>query len=99
MVLRIDSEHQGLYVFMSSPDSGCPYSGYPGTTFIQSSSTGGVAFPDGRGTPATTDILSPNLDNATTTKQSVSSATGMVVTASNDTTRRYWYADLPLGSS
>jgi hypothetical protein len=66
---------------------------------MKSSSMGGIAFPDGRGTPVIRDTLSPNLNNVTTTKQSVSSATGMVVMASNDATQRYWHADLPLGSS
>jgi len=34
----------------------------------------------------------------TSTKQSVTSATGLVVMASNDSTQRYWHADLALGS-
>ncbi|MCW3843501.1 hypothetical protein ONA70_25685 [Micromonospora yasonensis] len=98
-VLLIDSEHQTLYVFMTAPDSGCPYTGYPGTIFMKSSPMGSIAFPDGRGTPVIKDADSPNMNNVTTTKQSVTSATGMVVLASNDSTQRYWHADLPLGSS
>lgn len=39
------------------------------------------------------------LDNATTTKQSISSATGPAVKASNDATPRYRRADLRLGST
>ncbi|MFG2054493.1 hypothetical protein ACGFI9_10700 [Micromonospora sp. NPDC048930] len=98
-VLLIDSEHQTLYVFMTAPDSGCPYTGYPGTIFMKSSPMSSIAFPDGRGTPIIRDALSPNMNNVTTTKQNVTSATGMVVMASNDVTQRYWHADLPLGSS
>jgi hypothetical protein len=98
-ILLLDSEHQTLYVFMTAPDSGCPYSGYPGTIFMKSSPMGSIAFPDGRGTPVIKDALSPNMNNATTTKQSVTNATGMVVLASNDVTHRYWHADIPLGSS
>ncbi|MGW5668410.1 hypothetical protein [Micromonospora sp. NPDC003776] len=98
-VLLIDSEHQRLYVFMTAPDSGCPYTGYPGTIFMKSSPMDVIAFPDGRGTPVIRDALSPNMNNATTTKQSVTSATGMVVLASNDSTSRYWHADLPVGAS
>jgi hypothetical protein len=97
-VLLLDSEHQTLYAFMTAPDSGCPYTGYPGSIFMKSSPMSGIAFPDGRGTPVIRDALSPNLNNVTTTKQSVSSATGMVVMASNDVTQRYWHADLSLGS-
>ncbi|PWR13824.1 hypothetical protein DKT69_19195 [Micromonospora sicca] len=98
-VLLLDSEHQTLYVFMTAPDSGCPYSGYPGTIFMKSSPMGSIAFPLGRGTPVIRDALSPNMNNVTTTKQDVTSATGMVVMASNDSTQRYWHADLRLGSS
>ncbi|MFE9955039.1 hypothetical protein [Micromonospora sp. NPDC005299] len=45
------------------------------------------------------DSQSPNLNNVTTTKQAVTSATGMIVIASNDDTHRYWHADLSWGSS
>ena len=98
-VLLLDSEQQTLYVFMTAPDSGCPYTGYPGTIFMKSSPMDAIAFPEGRGTPIIRDATSPNLNNVTTTKQDVTSATGMVVLASNDATQRYWHADLGLGSS
>jgi hypothetical protein len=32
----------------------------------------------------------------TGTKQNVTPATGLVILASNDDTRRYWHADIPL---
>jgi hypothetical protein len=35
----------------------------------------------------------------TTTKQSVSAATGVVVMASNNATKRYWFSDRPLGTA
>jgi hypothetical protein len=98
-VLRIDPGHQGRCVFMTAPDSGRRYSGYLATIFMKSSPMGGIAFPNGCGTPVIRDIPSPNRNNATSTKQSVSSATGMAVIASNDATQRHWHADVPLGSS
>lgn len=98
-VLLLDSEHQRLYVFMTAPDSGCPYSGYPGAIFMKSSPMDTIAFPDGRGTPVIRDAQSLNMNNVTATKQEVTSATGMVVMASNDITQRYWHADLQLGTS
>jgi hypothetical protein len=55
-----------------------------------------LSFPEGRGTPVIADASSPNLNNATSTKQSVTSATGLVVLASNDASQRYWHADLGL---
>jgi len=95
-ILVLDSEHQMLYVFMTAPNSGCPYSGTAGTIFMKSSPMSNINFATGRGTPAIQDAVSPNLNNATATKQSVNSVTGMVVLASNDVTQRYWHADIPL---
>lgn len=97
-IVVLDSAHQAIYVFMTAPDSGCPYSGYPGTIFMKSSPMSSLSFPLGRGTPVIRDVASPNLNNATSTKQSVTGVTGLVVMASNDSTQRYWHADIPLGS-
>jgi hypothetical protein len=65
---------------------------------MKSSPLDGMSFPLGRGTPVIMDASSANMNNATSTKQSVDAATGMVVLASNDTTQRYWHADLPLAT-
>lgn len=95
-IVILDSEHQMLYVFATAPNGGCPYSGVPGTIFMKSSPMDALSFPLGRGTPFISDAGSPNLNNATSTKQSVTSATGLVVMASNDATQRYWHAYLEL---
>jgi hypothetical protein len=95
-ILMLDSEHQRLYVFLTAPDTGCPFSGTAGTIFMKSSPMGAISFSTGRGTPVIKDAQSPNLNNVTSAKQSVTSATGLVVLASNDATKRYWHADLSL---
>jgi PKD repeat protein len=97
-ILMLDSEHQVLHVFATAPDSGCPFSGAAGTIFEKTSPMANISFPLGRGTPVIRDSASPNLNNATASKQSVSTATGLVVLASNDVTKRYWHADIPLGA-
>jgi PKD repeat protein len=97
-VLVIDSQHQVLHVFATAPDSGCPFSGAAGTIFEKTSPLSNIAFAAGRGTPVIRDADSPNLNNVTTTKQSVTGATGLVVLASNDVTKRYWHADIGLGA-
>jgi PKD repeat protein len=98
-VLMLDSEHQVLHVFATAPDSGCPFSGSAGTIFEKTSPMNNIAFPLGRGTPVMRDAASPNLNNVTSSKQNVTSATGLVVLASNDLTKRYWHADIALGAS
>jgi hypothetical protein len=55
-----------------------------------------ISFPLGRGTAVMRDPASPNINNATTTKQSVTDATGLIVLASDDVAKRYWHADVPL---
>jgi hypothetical protein len=96
-IVMLDSEHHVIYVFMTAPDTGCPFSGSDGTIFMKSSPMATVSFPLSRGTPVIRDALSPHLNNVTSTKQSVTGATGLVVVASNDSTQRYWHADIPLG--
>jgi hypothetical protein len=97
-VLVIDSQHQVLHVFATAPDSGCPFSGAAGTIFEKTSPLSSISFPAGRGTPVIRDAASPNLNNVTSSKQSVTDATGLVVLASNDVTKRYWHADIGLGA-
>jgi hypothetical protein len=94
----LDSEHGVLHVFATAPDSGCPFSGSAGTIFEKTSPMANISFPLGRGTPVIRDSASPNLNNATSSKQSVTTATGLVVMASNDVTKRYWHADIALGA-
>jgi PKD repeat protein len=98
-VLMLDSEHQILHVFATAPDSGCPFSGSAGTIFEKTSPMNSISFPLGRGTPVIRDASSPNLNNVTSSKQNVTSATGLVVLASNDVTKRYWHADIALGAA
>jgi PKD repeat protein len=51
-------------------------------------------FATGRGIPVIRDAAAPGMNDATSTKQSVTAASGIVVLASNKTTQRYWHADL-----
>jgi hypothetical protein len=97
-VLVLDSQHGILHVFATAPDSGCAFSGAAGTIFEKTSPMSNIAFPQGRGTPVIRDVASPNLNNVTASKQNVTGATGLVVLASNDVTKRYWHADIPLSS-
>jgi hypothetical protein len=95
-VLVLDSQRSILHVFATAPDSGCPFSGSAGTIFEKTSPMSAVSFALGRGTPVIRDPSSPNMNNVTTTKQSVTDATGLVVMASDDVTKRYWHADVAL---
>jgi hypothetical protein len=56
-------------------------------------------FATGRGTPVIQDGASANMNNVTTTKQSVNATTGIVLMATNKATSRYWYSDRSLGTA
>jgi PKD repeat protein len=93
----IDSSNRVLHMLATAPSSGgCPYTGSPGTIYAKTAPLNDLTFPPGRGTPVIRDAASANLNNVTATKQNVTAATGLVVLASNDATRRYWHADLAL---
>jgi PKD repeat protein len=92
-VLVLDASGGLVHVYATAPDSGCPFSGTPGTIFEKTSSINSLAFPSGRGTPVLRSAASPNLNNVTATKQTVNSSTGIVIMASDDVAKRYWFAD------
>ncbi|WP_448641282.1 hypothetical protein [Geodermatophilus sp. URMC 63] len=96
----LDDQQQMVHVVATAPSSGgCPASGTPGTIYTKSAPMADPVFPAGRGTPIIRDADSAEINNATTTKQAVNAGTGMVVLASNTVTKRYWHADLPLGTA
>ena len=96
--LVLDSTNSLVHVYATAPDSGCPFPGSVGSIFEKTSPMSSLSFPSGRGTPVMRDAASPNLNNVTTTKQTVNSTTGIVLMASNDAAQRYWFADSLAGS-
>lgn len=98
-LVMLDSTNNEIHVFATAPtEAGCAYAGKPGSIYEKTTSLDTPAFTPGRGTPVIRDAASPNMNNVTSTKQSVTSASGLVVLASNNTTKRYWHADEPLRS-
>ncbi|WP_222265529.1 PKD domain-containing protein [Modestobacter marinus] len=96
-LLMLDEEHQSVHVLATAPTSGaCAYPGVPGTIYDKTASMADPVFAAGRGTPVIRDVANPTMNDVTSTKQSVSTATGLVVLASEKTTQRYWHADVPL---
>jgi PKD domain len=97
-LVMLDTTSSRVHVFATAPTaSGCPFSGAPGSIYEKSAPLGNPVFPAGRGTPVIRDAASANMNNVTSSKQSVTAASGLVVLASNDVTKRYWHADLSLG--
>jgi hypothetical protein len=96
----LDEEHSVVHVVATGPSTaGCPAPGTAGTIYDKSAPMDDPVFLAGRGTPIIGDAASANTNNPTSTKQSVTGSSGLVVLASNMSTTRYWHADLALEAS
>ena len=98
-IVALDSENQIVHMFATAPTGpGCPYSGYPGAIYEKTAPMSSPAFAPGRGIPVIRTGPSSALNDATTTKQDVTSATGLVVLAGDGASQRYWHLDESLAS-
>ena len=98
----LDTQNNTVHAFHTAPGtdvSGCAFSGIPGAIYEKTASMDNPVFPSGRGTPIIQDGSSANMNDVTTSKQSVNSTTGLVVLASNNVTKRYWFSYRTLGST
>jgi PKD repeat protein len=92
------------HVYLTEPDSGCSYSGVPGSIYEKTTLLSSPSFVAGRGQVIMRDGASAQLNDATSLKQSastesdVTAQTGLVVLASNAATKYYWHSDETLGS-
>ncbi len=84
----LDSEHGVLYLLMTAPTSG-------GTIYSKSSPLASLSFASGRGT-VFMRASGARLNNVSTTRDPVTSATGLVAIASDDANHRYYHAEMSL---
>ena len=89
-IVLIDSEHSQVHMFATAVQTG-------GSIYEKTAPLSNINFAPGVGTPVLTDADSAAINNATSTKQNVTSATGLVVLATNDVTNEYWTHYDPLG--
>jgi trimeric autotransporter adhesin len=100
-IMLIDTTSSRIHVFAAGPQPPLTNDGAPdgGTIYVKSSPLGSITFGAGVGTPVIRDADVARSNNATSTKQNVSAATGMVVLASNVATLRYWHHHDPLSTA
>jgi hypothetical protein len=89
-IVLVDESASVLHVF-SSDEGG-------GGIYHKSAPLSNVSFADGKGELVMWDESSPEINDATSTKQNLDRATGLVVLGSNGATRRYWHHHDPLGN-
>jgi hypothetical protein len=88
-IVLTNSRTRRLYVFATSPTGG-------GSVYYKQTSLDRIRFPGGRGTPFIQSGANPTIDNATSTRQDLRNAPGLVVLASDSSTSRYLHNVLSL---
>jgi hypothetical protein len=81
-VIQFDEENRVIYVIATSPFGG-------GEIYYKAASADDISFAPGRGTVLIQDPALPTVNSATGTKQRLSSATGLVVLASDEEAGEY----------
>jgi len=98
----LDTQNNLVRAFHTAPPtsvSGCAFSGVAGSIYEKTASMDNPVFGSGRGTPIMQAASSSNINDVTTSKQSVNNTTGLVVMASDNVAKRYWFSDRPLGGT
>jgi uncharacterized repeat protein (TIGR02059 family) len=86
-IVVIDQANNLLRVFFTDDSSG-------GAINMKTSPISSISFPGGDGTVVALDFDNDDLNNVTSTKQTVTSETGLVILATNDSSRLYWFANV-----
>ncbi|MGH7492996.1 MAG: InlB B-repeat-containing protein [bacterium] len=92
-MLLIDGQHHKVYVFASSAATGSR------VIYMKSSDLSNIAFAPGPGSPFIQSTTDSMISNPTSTKQCLNGATGLLVLASDQTTRFYFHNYLDLGGA
>jgi len=88
-ILQLDEGNQEVYLFASQPEAG-------GAIYYKRSSMNEVSFPEGLGTLFIQSPTDLDVNNATSSKQNPTPASGIVVLASEQTTHFYFHNTLAL---
>src|SRR5215217_2659858 len=91
-IIMLDQEHRNLYMFAIAPETS-------GVIYYKKTSLSNISFSEGLGTPFIQSTTDTHINNATSTKQNVNSATGLLVLASDDTSKYYWHNFMDLGDA
>jgi PKD repeat protein len=97
-LVLLDAEHNKVHMLATGPSVAGKVA-YEGTIYEKVADLDDPVFPAGAGTPVIRDASSAHLNNATSTRQPLSSATGEVVLAGNSTTLTYWHLYDPLADA
>ena len=83
-IVLLDTTNRVVHMLATAPEAG-------GVIYEKAAEMDNIAFPEGIGTTFIRDADGPDVNDATSTKQNLTSAMNMVVQASNDSTGYYWH--------
>lgn len=89
-IVLLDQEHRVLYVVAAAPFGG-------GAIYYKATSLDRISFETGLGIPLIAAGESAHLNDPTSTKQNLTSETGLVVLAADDRAGQYFHAAVGLG--
>jgi trimeric autotransporter adhesin len=90
-IVLLDEPHLLLHVFLTCPQPPKTSAQAGGDICEKTTSLSAPSFAPGIGTTVIREAGSPDMNDATSTKQNVSAATGIVVLANNATSNTYWH--------
>jgi hypothetical protein len=96
-IVLLDEQHGVVHMLATCPQPPRRSGQSGGDICEKTAPMDAPSFAPGVGTPVIRDAGSPGMNDATSTKQSLSAATGLLVLANNPATDVYWQAFLPLG--
>jgi hypothetical protein len=96
-IVLLDQQHAVVHVLATCPQPPKRSGQSGGDICEKTAPMGPLSFTPGIGTSVLRVVGSPALNDVTSTKQNLSAATGLVVLASDATTRAYWWMSEPLG--
>ena len=97
-IVLIDEGAGVVHMYATGPFPGHSSGQSGGSIFEKTAPLSAISFSSGSGTPVIQDPSGADMNNASSTKQNVSAATGRVILATNDTSNFYWHATQALGS-
>jgi hypothetical protein len=95
-IVLLDEQHGVLHMLATCPQPPKRSGQAGGDICEKTAPMANPSFAPGSGTPVISDAGSPTMNDVTSTKQTLSAATGMLVLANNPATDVYWHAFLPL---
>ncbi|HSD78014.1 MAG TPA: DNRLRE domain-containing protein, partial [Solirubrobacteraceae bacterium] len=95
----LDEEHQTIHMYATGPQPPNTSGQSGGDIVEKTTSMANPSFAPGAATPVIRNAGSPDMNDATSTKQNVTGATGIVVLANDSTANDYWHLQESLGGS